>query len=105
MIGHGISANKKSGCVGETEIGIGGTSAWKIAALSPRTSVGVYFEVVSGSGNAASAPMAPNARKFSFLFLFMTGTQTEIVSRWSDSIRHALSTFLWTIPSSRNDCG
>jgi protein transport protein SEC23 len=66
MIGHGISANKKSGCVGETEIGIGGTSAWKIAALSPRTSVGVYFEVVAGSGNAASTPMGPNARASAF---------------------------------------
>jgi protein transport protein SEC23 len=63
MIGHGISANKKSGCVGETEIGIGGTSAWKIATLSPRTSLGVYFEVVAGSaGGAAATPMAPNAR-------------------------------------------
>ena len=27
LIGHAISANKKSGCVSETEIGIGGTSA------------------------------------------------------------------------------
>lgn len=61
MIGHGISANKKSGCVGETEIGIGGTSAWKIPVLSPRTSVGVYFEVVAGA-SSSSTPMAPNAR-------------------------------------------
>ncbi|KAG8844439.1 GTPase-activating protein S23 [Serendipita sp. 411] len=61
MIGHGISANKKSGTVGETEIGIGGTSAWKISVLSPRTSLGVYFEVVAGSGSAAT-PMAPNSR-------------------------------------------
>ncbi|KAG8811505.1 GTPase-activating protein S23 [Serendipita sp. 399] len=61
MIGHGISANKKSGCVGETEIGIGGTSAWKISVLSPRTSLGIYFEVVAGSGSAAT-PMPPNAR-------------------------------------------
>jgi protein transport protein SEC23 len=71
MIGHGISANKKSGCVGETEIGIGGTSAWKIAALSPRTSVAVYFEVVAGSGNAASTPMTPNARASAFLPLYI----------------------------------
>ncbi|CAG7850057.1 Protein transport protein SEC23 [Serendipita indica DSM 11827] len=61
LIGHAISANKKSGCVGETEIGIGGTSAWKVAALSPRTSLGVYFEVVAGS-SGASQPVAPNAR-------------------------------------------
>ena len=33
MIGHGISAAKKSPCVGETEIGIGQTSAWKVNVI------------------------------------------------------------------------
>ncbi|KAJ3546914.1 hypothetical protein NMY22_g1855 [Coprinellus aureogranulatus] len=50
MIGHGISAGKKSPCVGETEIGIGQTSAWKINTISPRTATGVYFEVVTPAG-------------------------------------------------------
>jgi protein transport protein SEC23 len=47
LIGHAVSANKKSASVGETEIGIGGTSAWKLCSLTPKTSVGVYFEVVT----------------------------------------------------------
>ncbi|KAF9010130.1 copii coat protein [Cyathus striatus] len=47
LIGHAISAAKKSACVGETEIGIGGTSAWKINSISPRT---------------ATAPLPPNSR-------------------------------------------
>ena len=50
MIGHAVSAQKKSACVGETEIGIGQTSAWKVAALSPKTSTAVYFEVVTPAG-------------------------------------------------------
>ena len=50
MIGHGISAGKKSPCVGETEIGIGQTSAWKINAITPRTATAVYFEVVTPAG-------------------------------------------------------
>lgn len=50
LIGHAISTNKKSPCVGETEIGIGGTSAWKICSLTPTTSNGVYFEVVTPAG-------------------------------------------------------
>lgn len=58
LIGHAVSANKKSACVGETEIGIGQTSAWKICALSPRTSNAVYFEVVTPAGQ----PLAPNSR-------------------------------------------
>ncbi|KAH9478504.1 GTPase-activating protein S23 [Psilocybe cubensis] len=47
LIGHAISAEKKSTHVGETEIGIGGTSGWKIAAITPHASFGIYFEVVS----------------------------------------------------------
>ncbi|KAF8830538.1 hypothetical protein HHX47_DHR2000920 [Lentinula edodes] len=58
MIGHAISAGKKSGCVGETEIGIGQTSAWKINTLTPRTSAGVYFEVVTPAGQ----PLQPGSR-------------------------------------------
>lgn len=50
MIGHGISAGKKSACVGETEIGIGQTSAWKINAVNPHTATAVYFEVVTPAG-------------------------------------------------------
>lgn len=58
MIGHGISAAKKSPCVGETEIGIGQTSAWKINAIDPRTAAGVYFEVVTPAGQ----PLQPGSR-------------------------------------------
>ena len=58
LIGHAVSANKKSPCVGETEIGIGQTSAWKICALTPRTAEAVYFEVVTPAGT----PTPPGAR-------------------------------------------
>lgn len=58
VIGHCISAGKKSGSVGETEIGIGGTSAWKISSINPRTSEGVYFEVVTPQGQS----LAPGSR-------------------------------------------
>ncbi|KZV67256.1 protein transporter SEC23 [Peniophora sp. CONT] len=58
LIGHAISAGKKSGCVGETEIGIGQTSAWKLNVLTPRTAAAVYFEVVTPAGQ----PLPPNSR-------------------------------------------
>ncbi|KZT60862.1 hypothetical protein CALCODRAFT_480265 [Calocera cornea HHB12733] len=58
IIGHAISANKKSPSVGETEIGIGQTSAWKICVLTPNTSLGVYFEVVTAAGQ----PLQPASR-------------------------------------------
>ncbi|KAF8267542.1 protein transporter SEC23 [Lactarius quietus] len=50
LIGHAISTGKKSACVGETEIGIGQTSAWKLNTLNPRTAEAVYFEVVTPAG-------------------------------------------------------
>ncbi|KAL8278680.1 hypothetical protein RQP46_008972 [Phenoliferia psychrophenolica] len=58
LIGHAISANKKSAWVGETEIGIGQTSAWKICSLSPKTTNAVYFEVTTTAGQV----LPPGAR-------------------------------------------
>ena len=58
LIGHAISAGKKSACVGETEIGIGQTSAWKLNSITPRTSTAVYFEVVTPAGQ----PLQPGSR-------------------------------------------
>lgn len=54
VIGHVISAAKKGPCVGETEIGIGQTTAWKVCSLTPKTSLGVYFEVVAPQGQPPS---------------------------------------------------
>ncbi|ORX93438.1 copii coat protein [Basidiobolus meristosporus CBS 931.73] len=53
LIGQAISVEKKSPCVGETEIGIGGTSAWKFCGISPRTSAAIYFEVSNQSNSLA----------------------------------------------------
>ncbi|KAJ3220294.1 GTPase-activating protein S23 [Dinochytrium kinnereticum] len=47
LIGPAISGNKKTASVGETEIGIAGTSSWKLSGITPKTTVGVYFEVAS----------------------------------------------------------
>jgi protein transport protein SEC23 len=58
LIGHAVSSNKKSASVGETEIGIGNTSAWKMCSITPRSTHGVYFEVV----NQPTAPMPPGSR-------------------------------------------
>ncbi|KAG2366093.1 hypothetical protein BDR07DRAFT_1458826, partial [Suillus spraguei] len=49
---------KKSACVGETEIGMGQTSAWRINSITPRTSAAIYFEVVTPAGQ----PLSPGSR-------------------------------------------
>ncbi|KAI6021898.1 hypothetical protein BKA83DRAFT_4520858 [Pisolithus microcarpus] len=68
LIGHVISAGKKSACVGETEIGIGQTSAWRLNAITPRTSTAMYFEVATLAGQA----LQPGSRG---LIQFMTHYQ------------------------------
>ncbi|KAJ1728250.1 GTPase-activating protein S23 [Coemansia biformis] len=58
MIGPGVSANKKTAMVSDTEIGIGNTTAWRLATLNARTTVGVYFEVA----NQQSQALQPGSR-------------------------------------------
>ncbi|KAF8940552.1 protein transporter SEC23 [Dissophora ornata] len=45
LIGHAVSLDKKTASVGETEIGIGNTSEWKICSITPKTTNAIYFEV------------------------------------------------------------
>ncbi|KAI0240092.1 GTPase-activating protein S23 [Massospora cicadina] len=45
LIGPAISNAVKTACVGETEIGLGGTASWKFCGLTPATTAAVYFEV------------------------------------------------------------
>ncbi|KAJ9084039.1 GTPase-activating protein S23 [Entomophthora muscae] len=45
LIGPAVSNATKTACVGETEIGLGGTASWKFSGLTPATTAAVYFEV------------------------------------------------------------
>lgn len=50
LIGPALSLNKKGPSVSEVEIGLAGTTAWKLCGLTPRTTLGVYFEMSGGPG-------------------------------------------------------
>ncbi|EDL28469.1 SEC23B (S. cerevisiae), isoform CRA_a, partial [Mus musculus] len=54
-IGPCVSLNVKGPCVSENELGVGGTSQWKICGLDPSSTLGIYFEVVN---QAAAVLMA-----------------------------------------------
>lgn len=51
LIGPAVSLNKKNSMVSDTEIGYGGSHAWKSSVITPKTTHALYFEVV-GSGPA-----------------------------------------------------
>jgi protein transport protein SEC23 len=46
-IGHCTAVPKKGPSVAETEIGIGGTTCWKLCSMDPNASTALYFEVVN----------------------------------------------------------
>lgn len=58
VIGHTSSLNIKSANVSENELGIGGSSQYKMCALSPQHSYGVFFDVVN------TQPLPPNAQSY-----------------------------------------
>ncbi|BFZ57021.1 GTPase-activating protein S23 [Savitreella phatthalungensis] len=73
LIGHAVSAGKKSQYVGETEVGIGGTSAWKLCGLTPKTAVAAYFEVVQTSASGSNPAGAPYIVQFVTHYLHSSG--------------------------------
>jgi len=46
-IGPCVPLGVKSGCVAETEMGMGGTCQWKFCSLNPSSTVGIFFEIVN----------------------------------------------------------
>lgn len=50
-IGQCASMNKKGVSVSESIVGVGGTSAWRICALDPSSTLALYFEVANQSSN------------------------------------------------------
>ncbi|DBA70425.1 TPA: hypothetical protein ACH3X2_011834 [Trebouxia sp. C0005] len=44
------SANNKSPLASEVELGVGGTTSWRLCALSQATSLGMFFEVAASHG-------------------------------------------------------
>uniref|UniRef100_A0AAX7TYF4 Protein transport protein SEC23 n=1 Tax=Astatotilapia calliptera TaxID=8154 RepID=A0AAX7TYF4_ASTCA len=98
-IGPCVSLNSKSPCVSENELGIGGTSQWKVCGLNPSTTLGIYFEVV----NQHNAPVPQGGRgAVQFVTQYQhSNTQrrirvTTIARNWADAqsqIQHIESSF------------
>ncbi|XP_017272529.1 protein transport protein Sec23B [Kryptolebias marmoratus] len=98
-IGPCVSLHSKGACVSENEMGIGGTSQWKVCGLNPSTTLGIYFEVV----NQHNAPIPQGGRgAVQFITQYQhSNTQrrirvTTIARNWADAqsqIQHIESSF------------
>ena len=52
VLGCCASGNVRNANVSDQEMGIGGTCQWKFGAISPRTTIGVVFEIAAQHGSA-----------------------------------------------------
>jgi len=57
-IGNCVSLERKGGNISDTEIGIGGTTAWKVSALDMNATYAIFFEVA----NQHTAPVPQGGR-------------------------------------------
>uniref|UniRef100_A0A8C2YW36 Protein transport protein SEC23 n=1 Tax=Cyclopterus lumpus TaxID=8103 RepID=A0A8C2YW36_CYCLU len=98
-IGPCVSLNSKGSCVSENEMGIGGTSQWKVCGLNPSTTLGIYFEVV----NQHNAPIPQGGRgAIQFVTQYQHSNMqrrirvSTIARNWADAqsqIQHIESSF------------
>jgi len=87
-VGHCVSMNAKGPNVSDTEIGIGGTSAWKLCGLTPITTLGLFFEVC----NQHEAPIPQGGRgciQFITHYQHSSGQRkvrvTTLARNWTDA--------------------
>ncbi|XP_054261531.1 protein transport protein Sec23A isoform X2 [Macrosteles quadrilineatus] len=87
-IGPCVSLNVKGPCVSDTDIGLGGTSQWKLCTFTPQTTMALFFEVV----NQHAAPIPQGGRgciQFISQYQHSSGQRrirvTTIARNWADA--------------------
>lgn len=92
-VGHVFSLERKTAAVSENEVGVGGTSAWRACAVSPRTSFGFYFDV-AGTGAVVGAAGQPAPALVQFLTCYQSSTGEHL-------LRVTTVARAWTNPSAQ----
>ncbi|WIA18955.1 hypothetical protein OEZ85_003624 [Tetradesmus obliquus] len=95
VLGHAARSEKKSSSVADTEVGLGGTSQWKLCGLDADTTLGVLFEITGSGAGLQEQGQAPQ------LFL-------QFITRymhWSGQMRCRVTTLTryWTDGSNSAD--
>lgn len=87
-IGPCVSLNIKNSSVSENEVGMGGTTQWKMCAISPNSTMAFFFEVA----NQHSAPIPQGGRgclQFITQYQHASGQRrirvTTIARNWADA--------------------
>lgn len=99
IIGPCISLNRRNPSVADTEIGVGGTSAWRLCGIDPNTSLTVVFEVANQQ--ASSIPQGqPGAIQLITFYQHSSGQKrvrvTTTARHWADAatnLSHVAASF------------
>lgn len=87
-IGPCVSLNRKGPSVADSEIGVGGTCAWRLCGMDPSTSYTILFEV--SNQQASNIPQGqPGAMQFIAFYQHPSGQKrvrvTTVARHWADA--------------------
>ena len=94
-LGPAAPADRRGPAVSETTVGMGGTTAWKLAGLDASTAITLFFEPAAagsagrgGDGSSAPGPTSQLYLQFITRYLHATGAPrtrvTTLTRRWTD---------------------
>lgn len=92
-IGACASLNKKGSNISETEIGVGGTSAWYLGGIDNNTTMAFYFNI----SNTNVTPLPANKKRYT---QFLT---TYLTSNGKLRLRVTTHSGLWNVQSTPED--
>lgn len=85
---------KHKAAVSDTEVGVGGTSSWRLCALNRQTSVGIFFEVASSPAQAQGGGALHFVLQFSTQYQHPSGQNHLRVSACHAAVAGAAATQL-----------
>lgn len=88
VIGPVISDNQKGPAVSEQEVGIGGTTRWKICHVDNMLTLGIYFEIANQQAQPMSAQGGRGHIQFITHYQHISGQMrvrvTTVARNWAD---------------------
>jgi hypothetical protein len=90
-IGSCVSLQQRGSNVSETELGIGGTNAWKVCGIYPKSTLSIFFEVLNQVRRSLIKRISNKKMNY-----FIANTNTGF-TRWTKrlcSIYYTISTFI-----------
>lgn len=79
LIGHASPVKIESSNISDSEIGIGGTSSWKMASLTPHHSYAIFFEIANTAATAGIMNDRPKLAYTQFITSYQHASGTNRV--------------------------